>query len=251
MNPQPWKDEEMQPGLAAQEGVQAQGFVQLQGCVAAQAAFSSYLDGALSGVEMGQVADHLEGCARCAAEFEAWREVQAALGQLGPAKAPAELQRQLQTAIGMERERGTYLPLAGRVARMWRTSIAPVVPQVAGGLAAAVLLLGGLFRLFGPGVTVQANDDGMAHLIAPHYLYSQVPPMAVETGRDVPVLVEAKVDTSGRVYDYTILDGPTDAAVRRQVEQNLLTSVFRPATVFGAPVDGHVMLTYTGVSVRG
>jgi hypothetical protein len=35
------------------------------------------------------------------------------------------------------------------------------------------------------------------------------------------------------------------------VEQNLLTSVFRPATVFGVPVDGHVMLTYAGVSVRG
>jgi hypothetical protein len=53
------------------------------------------------------------------------------------------------------------------------------------------------------------------------------------------------------VYDYTILDGPSDSAVRRQVEQNLLTSVFTPATVFGVPVDGHVMLTYTGVSVRG
>jgi len=91
----------------------------------------------------------------------------------------------------------------------------------------------------------------MAHLIAPHFLYSQVPLMAVQTGRDVPILVDAKVDTSGRVYDYTILDGPRDMAVRLEVEQNLLSSVFRPATVFGTPVDGHVMLTYTGVSVRG
>ena len=32
-------------------------------CLAAQAAFSSYLDGAVSGVEMGRVADHLAGCA--------------------------------------------------------------------------------------------------------------------------------------------------------------------------------------------
>ena len=78
-----------------------------------------------------------------------------------------------------------------------------------------------------------------------------MPPTAVETGRDVPVLIDAKVDTRGRVYDYTILDGPSDSAVRRQVEQNLLTSVFKPATVFGVPVEGHVMLTYTGVSVRG
>ena len=64
-------------------------------------------------------------------------------------------------------------------------------------------------------------------------------------------LIDAKVDTRGRVYDYTILDGPSDPTVRLQVEQNLLTSVFTPATVFGVPVDGHVMVTYTGVSVRG
>jgi hypothetical protein len=88
-------------------------------------------------------------------------------------------------------------------------------------------------------------------LIAPHYLYSQVPPIEVQAGRDVPVLIDAKVDTSGRVYDYIIIDGPSDPAVRLQVEQNLLNSVFKPATVFGVPVHGHVMLTYAGVSVRG
>jgi hypothetical protein len=98
---------------------------------------------------------------------------------------------------------------------------------------------------------VQANDDGLAHLIAPHYLYSQVPPQPVVTGRDVPVLVEAKVDTRGMVYDYTIIDGPKDPVIRLHIEQNLLASVFTPASVFGVPVDGHVMVTYTGVSVRG
>jgi len=220
-------------------------------CLVAQAAFSSYLDGALSGVEMGQVADHLAACAPCAIEFDAWRAMQTALGDLGPAKPPARLQGRLLAALDVEREHGTHLPLFARVALIWRTSVAPMAVQTAGGMAAAVLLLAGLFRLFGPGVEVQANDDGLAHLIAPHYLYSQVPPVAVNTGRDVPVLIDAKVDTRGRVYDYTILNGPSDPTVRLQVEQNLLTSVFKPATVFGVPVDGHVMLTYTGVSVRG
>jgi hypothetical protein len=116
---------------------------------------------------------------------------------------------------------------------------------------AAALLLIGVLRLFAPGLAVQANDDGLAHLIAPHYLYAQVPPQQIQTGREVPILVEAMVDTRGRVYDYTIIAGPNDPAVRLRVEQNLLSSVFRPATVFGVPVDGHVMLTYTGVSVRG
>jgi Putative zinc-finger len=227
------------------------GPIQGSECLAAQAAFSSYLDGALSGVEMGRVADHLAACVPCATEFDGWRSMQTALEDLGSAKPPARLQQQLRAALDLEREHGTHLPLFARVALIWRTSVAPLAVQTAGGMAAAVLLLGSLFRMFGPGIEVQANDDGLANLIGPHYLYSQVPPVAVETGRDVPVLIDAKVDTSGRVYDYTIVDGPNDPAILRQVEQNLLTSVFKPATVFGVPVEGHVMLTYAGVSVRG
>ena len=220
-------------------------------CLQVQAAFSSYLDGALSGVEMGRVAGHLAGCEACSTEFDGWRAMQTALSDLGPAKSPVRLQERLRAALDVEREHGTHLPLFARVALIWRTSVAPLAVQTAGGMAAAVLLLASLFRLFGPGIEVQANDDGLAHLIGPRYLYSQVPPTAVQTGHDVPVLIDAKVNKSGRVYDYTILDGPNDPAVRVQVEQNLLTSVFRPATVFGVPVDGHVMLTYAGVSVRG
>jgi anti-sigma factor RsiW len=200
---------------------------------------------------MGRVTGHLEACAPCTNEFDAWRSMQSALGELGSAKPPARLQAQLRNALSIERERGTYLPLASRTARLWRSSIAPLVVQGAGGLAAALILAAGMFWLFGPGVAVQANDDGLAHLVAPHYLYSQVPPQPIQAGRDVPVLVDAKVDTRGMVYDYTIVEGPSDPAVRLHIERNLLSSVFTPATVFGVPVDGHVMLTYTGVSVRG
>jgi hypothetical protein len=200
---------------------------------------------------MGRVAGHLEVCAPCTNEFEAWRSMQSTLGELGSAKPPARLQAQLRDALSIERARGTYLPVLGRIALLWKNSIAPLAVQAAGGLAAALVLAAGMFWLFGPGVAVQANDDGMAHLVAPHYLYSQVPPQPVETGRDVPVLVDAKVNTRGMVYDYTIIDGPKDPMVRLHIEQNLLSSVFTPASVFGVPVDGHVMVTYTGVSVRG
>ena len=67
----------------------------------------------------------------------------------------------------------------------------------------------------------------------------------------IPIVVEALVDSQGRVYDYRILEGPQDAEVRVRVENNLLGSIFKPATVFGVPVPGHVVMTYTGVSVRG
>lgn len=236
------------------ESVQSRGdgWLDAEGeCLTVQAAFSLYLDGDLTGVEMRRVADHLKDCSRCSDEFNAWRTVQATLSEMGPAKAPSRLQAQLRTALAAERERGSYLSAPGKLARIWRTSVAPLAIQGAGGLAAAALLLGGVLHLFAPSLAVQANDDEIAHLIAPHYLYSQVPPEPIETGHEVPILVDAQVDTRGRVYDYAIVDGPNDPTVRLRVQQNLLSSVFRPATVFGVPVYGHVMLTYTGVSVRG
>ena len=70
-------------------------------------------------------------------------------------------------------------------------------------------------------------------------------------GAESPVLVEAKVDGEGRVYDYTIVSGPADPAIERRVQEDLLSSVFRPAMAFGVPVAGRVVITYSGISVRG
>jgi hypothetical protein len=78
-----------------------------------------------------------------------------------------------------------------------------------------------------------------------------VPPQPIVTHHDAPIVVEALVDTQGRVYDYSILEGPSDPDVKLQVENDLLASVFQPATVFGTPVRGHVVMTYMGLSVRG
>ncbi len=213
--------------------------------------FSPYLDGGLSGRVRSGVAAHLENCPPCAQEFAAWCSVQQSLAALGPARPPKSLQTQLRNALHAEREQNTHLSPGNRLRLIAREVFAPVALRVAGGLSIAIVLLGSTMWMYTPAVTVQANDDRMAHLTAPHYLYSQVPLAAIQTRHDVPVLVEAKIDTQGRVYDYTIVAGPRDQAVQRRVEGNLLSSVFKPATAFGVPVLGNVVITYTGVSVRG
>jgi hypothetical protein len=216
-----------------------------------RAEFSAYLDGAVSGVEMAAISAHLENCRGCAKDFKVWREVQRSLVELGSAQPPMGLQARLRATLAEERERGTHLPLHRRALLLWRTSLAPLAVRLSGGLAAAAMLACGLSWMFGAPIAVQANDDGMAHLVAPRYLGSNMPPEPITTRLDVPIVVEAMVDSKGRVYDYTFLEGPKDPAVRVRVENNLLGSVFQPATVFGVPVRGHLVVTYTGVSVRG
>lgn len=221
-------------------------------CATARVRFSDYLDGALDGRTMGELAAHLEQCPACAAEFDSLRSVQAALGELGPALPPAALQVQLHDALADELRRGSYRSPFQQFKEFSRGTLAPFCLRLSAGLGAAVVLMGTTIWFVGTAAPVQANDDKLADLHPPRFLYSQVPPEAIASPRRfVAVMVEAKVDARGRVYDYTILAGPNDSETRARVEANLLASVFKPATVFGEPVPGHAMITYTAVSVQG
>jgi hypothetical protein len=223
-------------------------------CGSVREDFSPYLDGAMSGIAMHAMATHLQDCKDCATEFTAWREIQNTLAAMGPSKAPSRLQARLRAALAEERAHGTHLAWYQRLTAAWSTTLRPVVLRIAAGTAATLVLIGGvgmLVTMVGAPTEVLANDEPLGAMTAPHYLYSAVPPQPIEFGRAVPILVEAMIDAQGRVYDYTILSGPTDENVERRLQANLLASVFRPATVFGQPVRGHVMMTYTGVSVGG
>ena len=221
-------------------------------CTTVRANFSAYLDGALPGHAMTSLVSHLEGCTACAAEFEAWHTMQAALVELGPALVPANLQAQLRDTLASERKRGTYQSPARRFSEFWHGTLAPAGLRFGAGLAGALVLVSGLTWLVGTAAPVQANDDRLAHLNAPTYLYSTTPPAPIATScRFVAVLVDAKVNAEGRVYDYDLVAGPDDLATRSRIEANLLSSVFKPATVFGVPVPGHAVMTYTTVSVHG
>jgi len=60
------------------------------------------------------------------------------------------------------------------------------------------------------------------------------------------------VNAQGEMVNYHILAGPTDLAVRRQLEQVLLFSRFRPQMSFGRPTPGgRVVLSFSEIRVKG
>lgn len=221
-------------------------------CARIQTSFSPYLDGAVSGHDMQEIASHLETCEHCSDEFTALRAVQRSVASLRPAKAPADLGMKLRLAISheMARRRSSWMD---SFSVKWDNSIRPLLVQVSAGFAGSVVLLGGIILLLGMVAApepVMANDEPLGAMTAPHYLYSAVTPSAITTGQDSVIIVEAYVNEQGRVYDYNIVSGPVDSAVRIQIEGHLLTSVFQPASVFGAPVRGRVVITFSGISVQ-
>jgi anti-sigma factor RsiW len=213
---------------------------------------------------MQQIARHIEGfedeangvkipgCEDCARELAAWRATQEALCTMGPVRAPANLALRLRVAISQEHARRNSRVL-DRLSLAWENAVRPMLLQVTGGLVGSVVLIGSIALLSAVAAPqeVLANDEPLGALTAPHLLYSTASPEAILTENDTAVIVEASVDTHGRVYDYTIVAGPQDQGVRTQVANQLLGSVFQPASAFGVPVRSRVVLTFAGISVHG
>jgi hypothetical protein len=221
-------------------------------CLKIRSYFSAYLDGAVSGSRMQEIARHLDRCEDCTQEFSGLRAMQQTLATLGPAKAPADLALKLRLAISHEhaQRKSSWLDA---VSLKWDNAVRPMLVQVSAGFAGAVVLVGGIALLLGMVAApepVMANDEPLGAITVPHYLYSAVDPRAIVTSHDTMIVVEAYVNSQGRVYDYNIVSGPVEAAVRSQVVDHLLNSVFEPASVFGAPVRGRVVLTFSGISVH-
>ncbi|MEO6815379.1 MAG: anti-sigma factor [Edaphobacter sp.] len=222
-------------------------------CDSIRSSFSAYLDGAITGRQMQEIARHLESCGDCESEFDGLRSMQQSLSMLGPAKAPADLGMKLRLAISHERA-AMKSSWKDSFSLKWENTVRPLLVQASAGFAGSVVLLGGIMLLLGMVAApepVMANDEPLGAITVPHYLYSAVSPHAITTSHDAPIVVEAYVNEQGRVYDYNIVSGPVDTSVKNQVVDQLVMSVFQPASVFGSPVRGRVVLTFAGVSVRG
>jgi hypothetical protein len=224
-----------------------------QSCKDIQGSFSAYLDGAVSGKKMQQIAEHLKTCPGCTQEFDSLQTIQRSLAMLRPVKAPADLAMKLRIAISHERANSRSSWKDGLSLR-WDNAIRPLLVQISAGFAGTIVLVGGVLLLLGMVAVpepVMANDEPLGALTAPHYLYSAERPQPIVTDHDSTIVVEALVSDSGRVYDYNIVSGPEESAVKTQIANQLLLSVFEPAKVFGGPVRGRVVLTFSGISVHG
>ena len=223
-------------------------------CSAVQGKFTDYLDGRLNGVEMHDIAAHLEGCGSCSREWADLRETQGMLAALGPAPEPKDLLLRIRVAVSQERAK-TSRALSEKWSVAWKNTVGPFLLQASAGFASAVLLLGTvtiLVTMFTQPQPVQASaDEPLGVASAPHLMYLSSGVGDQITTSANPVVVEVYINDEGQVYDYRIVSGPNDAATRAQVENLLLLSRFQPARFFGQPVRGLAVLSFSGISVRG
>lgn len=224
----------------------------LEHCDTFRASFSEYLDGAVSGHQMHAIATHLRSCSSCDLEFTKLREMQASLASLRALKAPADLGLKLRVAISQQKARESRT-WADRFSVKWDNAIRPLLLQFSAGFAGTIVLVGTIAMVLGMVAApeaVMAHDVPISAITAPHFLYSAAAERPIVADHDTTIVVDAAINARGQVYDYKFLSGPESPEVQKQVAEQLMLSVFTPASVFGSPVRGHMILTFDGISVR-
>jgi hypothetical protein len=219
-------------------------------CAQAVALFSCYLDGAVTGKQMHGVNQHLEQCEACAREYSRLRQTQALLGKIGRKKAPEDLELRLRLAISREVSRRRHLSFEGLRIQMQHVIDAFMVPATAG-LVSTVMIFGLLIGFLPP--ELHAN-----HPDVPLMLYTAPQLQQSEFGTDLEsisgdsLVIEAYVDSKGRVQDYRVLSSnDANQQLPTPLKNMLIFTIFRPATAMGRPTAGKAVLSFSKISVRG
>jgi len=217
-------------------------------CTEAISLFNPYLDGSLNGRQMQNLSGHLKSCGKCKAEYGSLKQTQSLLSGLGRKPAPAELALRIRVAISQERGQSLSRRFQGLLVRVENAVNAFMLPASAG-LVTAVVMFGVLIGFLAVPNKVAAANDVPTSLYLPPRLTSA--PFVNTVNADGPVVIEAVVDTDGRVGDYRIISGEDTEQVRKQLDRALIFTVFEPAMSFGQPASGKVVITFSNVEVTG
>ena len=212
---------------------------------------SPYLDGAVTGTEMQAVRQHLEACTDCSREYTLLRQTQQLLLRAGRPDLPADLGLNLRLAISREAAQTRRPRYESFRLRLENTLNAFMVPATAG-LACAIVIFGLVATILAIPGQLQANNQDVPLVLnsGPELQQSAFGTMGSINAESL--VIEAYVDSHGRVEDYKILSDPGDSQeLLPQVKRMLIFTTFRPAMSMGHPISSRAVLSFSRISVRG
>jgi hypothetical protein len=218
-------------------------------CTQAKSLLSPYLDGAVTGGQMLKLNEHLKLCRKCNREYEMLRQTQQLLAAVARRKAPDDLALKLRLAISREAARSREPFLHGLWIRMENAIQGFMVPATAG-LASAVVIF--VFLMGFLALPLRAGSDVPIVLNTAPQLEQSEFGNSLTGIKDDSVVIEAYVDSNGRVQDYRVLSDPQQPNdLPPQLKNVLIFTTFRPATFMGRPTAGTAILSFSKISVKG
>jgi hypothetical protein len=164
---------------------------------------------------------------------------------------PADLGLKLRLAISREAAETRRPRYEGLRLRLENALHAFMVPATVG-LVCALLIFGVVAAILAIPPQLQANNEDVPLVLntGPELQQSAFGTMSSINAESL--VIEAYVDSHGRVDDYKILSNPGDSQeLLPQVKRMLIFTTFRPAMSMGHPISSRAVLSFSKISVRG
>lgn len=219
-------------------------------CTDARLMMSLYLDNAVARHQRQTVEQHLRECGDCSKEYASLECTRQLVGSLGRKPAPRDLALRLRVALSHEiaaSKRPIWAKWAVRVEDMLNVFMVPATA----GVVTAVVVFGLLIGLMVP-AGVQASDDVPTLLYTPPELASAPFGLSMDSVNAESLVVEAFVDSQGRLQGYHVISGPQGVRdLPPDLKNMLIFTTFRPAKAFGRPTSSRAILSFAKVQVKG
>jgi hypothetical protein len=198
---------------------------------------------------------HLAECRECAVHLRDLSELRNSLKSLPRPGVPERLRMQLQVLASHERAHWNATKTVPLALHTWAANIKlavdnlmrPLAVPLAGGLTSALLLFGLVVPTLGFRPSIR-NDVPTGFYTAATLV--EVAPPGISNDETV---VELYVDAKGQATDYSVQRGEVSPAMQADLTRMMFFSRFTPATWFGQPTNGKVLVSFRRINyvVRG
>jgi anti-sigma factor RsiW len=214
-----------------------------ESCIEIRNHFSDYLDDLCTLEARKSIRYHMSFCEVCRDQLEQWQSVREELRALPRRQVPPELALRLRVQVSQRLHKNPFSLLWVR----FENALKPLLIPATGGVLTAVIC----FCLFmgshvvpvtdAPDVTVQWATPARVQELAPMDFVSD----------DNGLLLVTQINAEGRVKGYRLLSGQGSPELMQRLDRMIYFSIFQPATMFGRPTDGQVVLSLRRITVRG
>ena len=214
-----------------------------ESCTEIRSHFTDYLDDRSNQDQLRSIRFHLGYCGACREELARYQTIRSELRALPRRRIPPELA--LQMRVGLSHR--VHHELLSRLWIQFENALQPLLIPASGGVLTAVIFFG---LIMGSNFVPPSRlPDIPLRIVTPPRL-REIPLINFHID-DESVVLLTQVDAAGRVMSYRILSGQVSPEFSRSLDRLIYFSVFDPATTFGKPTDGQVVLSLRRITVRG
>ena len=212
-------------------------------CVEIRNHFSDYLDDLCTPEARKSIRYHLSFCQACEEQLEEWQAVREELRALPRQQVSPELALRLRVQVSRELHRNRFAEYWVRFENAFKPFLIPATGGTLTAIICFCLIMGSQVAPIttGPDVTVQVVTPARVQSLAP---------IDFNTGENGLVLV-TEINAEGRVKSYRVLSGQGTPEIMERLDRMIYFSTFQPATMFGKPTSGEVVLSLRRITVRG